>query len=102
MNESVEQLHSCSHCGEKFYLQEKGAKKVLCGGDQVCKPPDEKYHAPDCKVYYFCSSECVEKKEQEINTCERVPGWKRFMDNIGKAGTESEIAGARIHQFKKK
>jgi len=102
MQETGDQVHSCNYCGENFFLQEKGAKKVLCGEDQICKPPDEKYNAPDCKVYYFCSSECVEKKEQEINTCERVPGWKRFMDNIGKAGTESEIAGARIHQFKKK
>ena len=102
MTESVDQLHSCSHCEERFFLQEKGVKKVLCGGDQVCKPPDEKYNAPDCKVYYFCSNECVEKKEQEINTCERIPGWKRFMDNIGRAGTESEVAGARVHQLKKK
>lgn len=102
MQESADQVHNCGYCGEKFYLQEKGVKKILCGEDQVCKPPDENYTAPDCKTYYFCSDECVEKKEQEINTCEHIPGWKRFMDRIGKVGTENEVAGARIHQLKKK
>ncbi len=102
MQETGDQVHSCNYCGENFFLQEKGVKKVLCGEDQVCKPPNESFKAPDCKIYYFCSKECVEKKEQEINTCEHIPGWKRFMDNIGKVSSESEVAGARVHQLKNK
>ena len=100
MNEMSTQKITCYHCGASFYLQEKGVKKVLCGDDLVCNPPNENYDAPDCKIYHFCSDDCLDKEEAKLASCELVPRWKRLMKNIGKVSSDCEVAGARVHNLK--
>jgi hypothetical protein len=92
----------CPSCKKRFYPQDRVVHKTFCGEEEVCAPPGEKYRAPDCRVYDFCSEECVVKFESESPTCDYVPAWKRFMGKINKTGSSSGIAGVRPHEMYKK
>jgi len=101
MLEPNSEQYVCPSCEESFYPQQKGVKKVLCGEDQICKPPDENYKAPDCKVYYVCSNECAEELESKLSFCTPVSGWKRLMTRIGEVSSESGVASTRVHDLPK-
>ena len=101
MLESNSEQYVCPSCEESFYPQQKGVKKVLCGEDQVCYPPNENYKAPDCKVYYVCSNECAKELESKLSVCIPVSGWKRLMTRIGEVSSESGVASTRVHDLPK-
>ncbi|MDW7740467.1 MAG: hypothetical protein SCJ97_10510 [Bacillota bacterium] len=102
MAEQSTQKYECPICGETFYLQEKGVKKVLCGEENVCNPPDEKYKAPDCEIHYFCSDNCAKTKEDSVPSCEPTSNWSRLMSRIGKVSSDCGVAGAKVHDLSKK
>jgi ribosomal protein L24E len=90
----------CPSCKQNFYPQSKVVLKTFCGDEQLCIPPGGKYSAPDCKIYYFCSDECVKDFESSVPLCKPVPRWKRLMQRISKVSHAAGIAGARCHQLK--
>lgn len=91
----------CRFCKKRFFPEEKVVRKVFCGEELVCVPPGESYDAPDCRVYEFCSEECLDNFSSQAPTCTYVPGWKRLMDKISKAGSASGITGTRLHHLHK-
>jgi len=91
--------YTCPACKEKFYLQQKGVRMVLCGEQEICYPPDENYKDPECSVYYFCSNECVEDLKIKVSACERQARWKQLMGKISKVSIEKGLAGKRIHDL---
>ncbi len=96
--------YKCPVCKEVFYLQQKGVKLYLCGDEQICYPPDEKYQKKnsECGIHYFCSEQCAEEKLSSIPACELKPGWQKYLTRIGSVSKENGIAGARVHDIDKK
>ncbi len=92
---------SCSACQGSIYPQHRVVKKVLCGDENICYPPHQKYKAPDCKVYYFCSDNCARELESKLSACTPVPRWKRLMARINEVSKVIGIAGAFSHHLHK-
>lgn len=101
MSESGTLEYKCPVCGDNFYLQQKGVKLYLCDEEEVCYPPNENYtnKNPDCRIHYFCSERCAEKKLSSISACESKPGWQKYLNRIGSVSKENGIANARIHDI---
>ncbi len=91
----------CPLCKESFFPQIKVVSKRFCGEELVCSPPGEDYKAPDCRTYDFCSTDCLEEFKAKLPTCSYVPGWKRYMEKINRASTDSGVAGIRPHDLPK-
>ncbi len=91
----------CPSCQSNFFPQNKVVSKTFCGEELICSPPGENYKAPDCRVYDFCSDQCLAEFERELPTCSIMPRWKRLMGRISKVSRASGIAGVRTHNLHK-
>ncbi len=91
----------CPFCKKSFFPQTNVVSKRFCGEELICSPPGENYKSPDCRNYDFCSIDCLKDFTAKLPTCSYVPGWKRLMERINRASTESGIAGIRPHDLPK-
>jgi len=101
MYSSNKQEIECPSCKKSFFPEHQVALKTICGEELNCTPPGEKYKAPDCEIYEFCSNECAYEFAAKLPTCVYVPGWKRLMLKINKVSSESGIAGTKTHELHK-
>ncbi len=90
----------CPMCNKVFYPEDKVVHKTFCGDELVCAPIDEKHQSKECRVYDFCSDECVEAYAKNTPECSYEPGWKKLMERINKVSKTSGVAGARPHNIR--
>ena len=53
----------------------------------------------DCKIYYFCSKECLEKFQKEERKEKKVSRWNLLLEKISKAN--HAIEGLSTYELNK-
>ncbi len=91
----------CPSCEKSFFPQMSVVRKTFCGEELICSPPGENYKSPDCRVFNFCSDQCLEDFESKLPTCSIVPRWKRLMGKINQVSRASGIAGVKSYHLHK-
>lgn len=83
---------ACPTCGKSLSEKERTEKRVLCGKEKV--PLTGKvYDLSNCRLYEFCSVECVEgmEKEQTSQSEEQKSRITKFLEKLGAASTRCGV-----------
>ena len=99
MLEQTDHVRYCPVCNKEIYVGEEAVTHEVCGDENTCLPPNEKHNEEDCEIVYFCSEEHLEEFKKSNPECTYVPGWKRLMGRIYRAGKSSGVAGKRQHEI---
>lgn len=88
----------CPVCKSGFFPETSAKREILCG-ENLYAHTQKSARKLGCKIYYFCSDNCISEFQSNNRQSERISRWMLLLERISRANMAHGIRGSRHHDL---